>query len=135
MDTPPPASPESQPPAIPPSGGIDEKQWKVILHLSALSGLIIPAGNIIAPLAIWLIKKPEMPGLDPEAKNVLNFQISIAIYMIAAVVLAMVGSCLIIPIALPFVVGIFWLVVTIIGGVKTSNGETYTFPLSIKMLS
>jgi uncharacterized protein len=128
-------SPESQPPAIPPAGGVDEKQWKVILHLSALCGVIVPAGNIIAPLAIWLIKKPEMPGLDAEGKNVLNFQISVLIYMIAAVVLAMVGSCLIIPIILPIVVGIFWLVVTIIGGVKTSNGESYAFPLTIKMLS
>lgn len=106
----------------------------MILHLSALAGLVIPCGNIIAPLAIWLIKKPELPGIDPEAKKVLNFQISYAIYMIASIIVAAVGSCLIIPIILPLVVGIAWLVFTIIGGVKASNGEAYEFPLTIKML-
>jgi uncharacterized Tic20 family protein len=54
--------------------------------------------------------------------------------MIAAVIIAAVGSCLIIPIILPFAVGIAWLVFTILGGVKTSNGENYEFPLTIKML-
>ncbi len=124
-----PASPIPLPPSSP-----EEKQWKVILHLSALAGLVIPCGNIIAPLAIWLIKKPELPGIDPEAKKVLNFQISYAIYMIASIIVAAVGSCLIIPIILPLVVGIAWLVFTIIGGVKASNGEAYEFPLTIKML-
>ena len=143
MDNQTPATPEPEPkpepaPALPlplPTASPEEKQWKVILHLSALAGLIIPtAGNIIAPLVIWLIKKPELPGLDAEGKKVLNFQISYAIYMFASVVLAVVGSCFIIPIALPLVVGIAWLVFTIIGGVKASNGESYEFPLTIKML-
>lgn len=128
-----PPSPVPPPTPLPPSSP-EEKQWKVILHLSALAGLIIPCGNIIAPLAIWLIKKPELPGIETEAKKVLNFQISFAIYMIASIVVAAVGSCLIVPIILPLVVGIAWLVYTIIGGVKTSNGESYEFPLTIKML-
>lgn len=152
MDTTPPAAPEPNPepaptpasePAPPPvaaspvplpPSGPDEKQWKTILHLSALAGLVIPCGNIIAPLAIWLIKKPELPGIDGEGKKVLNFQISYAIYMIASIVVAAVGSCLIVPIILPLAVGIAWLVFTIIGGVKTSNGEAYEFPFTIKML-
>jgi uncharacterized Tic20 family protein len=52
----------------------------------------------------------------------------------SVVLVAAVGSCLIVPLILPLVVGIAWLVYTIIGGVKTSNGETYEFPFTIKML-
>lgn len=104
------------------------------MHLSALCAFVVPAGNIIAPLVIWLVKKPELPGLDPEAKKILNFQISYTIYMIVAVVAFAVASCLIIPLILPLVVAIPWIIFTIIGGVKASNNEPYEFPLTIKML-
>ena len=135
MDTPPPIN---EPPAVPPTpnppSDPSTRQWTVILHLSALSGLVVPFGNILAPLIIWLLKKVEMPALDPVGKDVLNFQITYAIYAVASVIIAMVGSCLVIPIVLPFAVGIAWLVFTILGGVKASNGETYVFPGVIKLI-
>lgn len=138
MDTPPPATPEPTPnppanvPPVPPTPPCspDEKQWKVILHLSALSGFIIPFGNIIGPLVIWLIKKPELPAIEPEGRKVLNFQISYTIYMVLAAlsIYVCVGAVL-----LP-IVAIIWLIFTIIGAVKVSNGENYEFPFTIRML-
>ncbi len=130
MDTPPPSP--LQPPV--PSGGPSDSQWKTILHLCPLCGLIIPLGNVIAPLIIWLLKKAESPALDPVGRSVLNFQISYSIYAIASTIIAVVGSCLIIPMFLPLVVLIAWLILTIIGGVKASSGEDYAYPLTIKML-
>lgn len=137
MDTPPPANPEPNPsvPSTPvPPSSPEERQWKVILNLSALAGLVIPFGNIIAPLVIWLLKKPEMPALDEEGKKVLNFQISYAIYMVAAFLIFAVTSCIVVTIVLPMAVGIAWLVFTIIGGIKVSNGEPYVFPMTLKLL-
>jgi uncharacterized protein len=32
-------------------------------------------------------------------------------------------------------VGLFWLIFTIIGSVKASNGEDYRYPLTIRMVS
>lgn len=110
------------------------QQWAVAIHLSALLGLITGVGHIIAPLIIWLIKKAEYPALDQVGKDVLNFQISYTIYGFASGILFVVAGCLILPLFLPFVVLIAWLVFTIIGGVKMSNGERYVFPLAIKML-
>ncbi len=37
----------------------DEKTFGMLAHLSALAGYIIPFGNIIGPLIIWLIKKDQ----------------------------------------------------------------------------
>jgi len=54
--------------------------------------------------------------------------------MIASIVLATAGSCLVVPIFLPFGVFIAWLVIVIMGSIKASNGEAYTFPMTIKML-
>ena len=109
---------------------MDERQWKVILHLSALCGFLIPFGNIAAPLIIWLIKKEQLPGLEPEGRKVLNFQISWSIYIIFAglSMFFCIGAVLV-----PAVV-LAWLIFLILGTVKTSNGEAYAFPLTIKML-
>ena len=131
--TPPPIPPAAQTPAA--SGGITEQQWIVFLNISALAGFVVPSiGHILGPLIIWLVKKPESPAIDAAGRNVLNFQISWTIWMVASVVIAAVGSCLVIPIVLPFAVGIAWIVFVILGTIKASNGEPYTFPLTIKML-
>ena len=133
-----PASPAETPapaPLAPPPVGITEQQWIVFLNISALAGFVLPSlGHIIGPLVIWLVKKPESAAIDAAGRNVLNFQISWTIWMIVAVVIAAVGSCLVVPIILPVAVGIAWLVFVILGTLKASNGEPYTFPLTIKML-
>ena len=135
METPPilpPTPPESPVPA--PQGSPSDRQWAAITHLSALVGLVVPFGNIVGPLIVWLVKKPEMPSLEPVGKAVLNYQISWSIWGIIAGVIGVVGSCLIVPILLPIGVVIAWLVFTILGGVKASSGETYQYPLCLKFL-
>lgn len=96
--------------------------------------MILPAGNIIGPLVVWLMKKAELPEIDAVGRTVLNFQISWTIWFIVSIIVAVVGSCLIVPIALPFLLWIAWIVFVILGAVKASNGEPYTFPLTIKFL-
>jgi uncharacterized Tic20 family protein len=53
----------------------------MLCHLSALAGFIgVPLGNIIGPLIIWLVKKDEIPFVDLQGRESLNFQISMTIY-------------------------------------------------------
>jgi len=131
MDTPPPTpNPDPTPAPLPPQRDANERQWIVATHLSALIGLVVPFGNIIAPLIIWLIKKQEYPGLDAVGRSVLNFQISWMIYaFIAGLTIWVCIGAVLLP-----AVAIAWLVFLLIGAVKASNGETYKFPLTIKML-
>lgn len=138
METPPPDSnpaPTPVPPQQPAPGGITEQQWLVFLHLSAFAGMVVPSlGHILGPLIIWLVKKPESPAIDAAGRNVLNFQISWTIWMFVSIIVAFAGSCLIVPIVLPVALGIAWVVFVILGAMKASNGETYKFPMTIKML-
>ena len=140
MDTPPPSpnseptpppTPAPLPPQQPVSGSVSDQQWIVFLHLSALAGFVIPSlGHILGPLIIWLVKKPENAAIDAAGRNVLNFQISWTIWMVVSflTIWACVGVVL-----FPAVV-VAWLILVIIGAMKASNGETYQFPLTIKML-
>lgn len=86
--------------------------------------------HILAPLAIWLIKRADSPEIDTTGKEVLNFQISYSIYTGVAILLcfALVGF-LILPVVL-----ITWIVCMIIAAVKVSNGETYRYPFTIRFL-
>jgi len=100
-------------------------------HLAALSGFLIPLGNILGPLVVWLIKKDASPLVDAEGKKSLNFQISIMIYMVISAILIFV----LIGIPLMIAVGIFALVMIILAAIKTSNGEDFQYPLSIKFIN
>ncbi len=109
----------------------DARMWAMLCHLSGLAGFLgIPFAGIIAPLVIWLIKKEEFPLVEREGKKALNFQISVAIYMI----IAFLSLMIVIGVVLVPAVAIFWLVFTIIAAVKTSNGQEFTYPLTITFL-
>src|SRR6476619_344079 len=102
----------------------EERQWAMFAHLSALAGGIVTAGwagslgCFIGPLVIWMMKKDTMPFVDDQAKEALNFNISVAIVFFVLFVLTLVtlgiGALLTVPVMI--LVGIGWLVLTIIAG-------------------
>jgi uncharacterized Tic20 family protein len=137
MDTPPPLNrPEKSQPTIemiPASSSESARSWCIGLHLSGLSGLILSfaLAHIVVPLVIWLLKRADSPEIDLTGKEVLNFQISYTIYsLIAGVLCFVLIGFVILPIVL-----IVWLACIIIAAVKTSNGENYRYPFTIRFLS
>jgi hypothetical protein len=127
QSVPPPAAP---PPPIAGTASAEERQWAMFAHLSALIGVVIPLGSVIAPLVIWQVKKNEMPFVDDQGKEALNFQITVALAAIVCLILFVV---LIGMLLLPLL-GIYWLVFTIMGGIKANNGETYRYPATIRLI-
>jgi uncharacterized Tic20 family protein len=106
--------------------------WGMLCHLAGLLYFTaVPFANVIGPLVLWLLKKDEMPWVDQNGREALNFQISIAIYTIvsAVLILAIVGIVL-----LPAVM-LFNLVACIIGALKANSGDAYRYPLCIRFLS
>jgi len=109
----------------------DEQNWAMFCHLAALSGFIIPFGNVLGPLVIWLIKKDTMPLVDRHGKEAINFQITVLLALLVCVILMFV----VIGIFLAFAVGIAALVLTIVAAVKISNGDLeYRYPFALRLL-
>jgi uncharacterized Tic20 family protein len=108
----------------------DARTWAMFCHIGAFAGYIIPFGNIIAPLIIWLIKKAESPLVDDQGKESLNFQISITIYAFVALLLTLILIGYILFVALM----IFDLVMVIIAAVQVNSGEKYRYPLCIRFI-
>lgn len=131
MDNTPPAVPQpsNTPPPVPAPPTTDNS-LAVVMHLLGFAGFVFPFGNILAPLILWLVKRSESPFLDRVGKEVLNFQISYTIYVAVAGVLCFVLiGFLVLPI-----IGLLWIIFMIIAAVKTGNGESYSYPLTIRLL-
>jgi uncharacterized Tic20 family protein len=125
-----PAEPAPPPAPAAGGGGKDDRQMAMLCHLAALAGCVIPFGNIIGPLIVWLMKKDQSPLVDQAGKKSLNFQITATIAM-----LILVPFCFIlIGIPLMMILGLAVLIFTIIAAVKTNAGEDYKYPFSIKFL-
>ncbi len=102
----------------------------MLCHLTALAGVIIPFGNLLGPLIVWLVKRDESSLVDREGKESLNFQISMSIYAIVSSLLIL----LLIGIPMLVIVRLVDIILTIVASVKTANGESYTYPLTIRFL-
>ncbi|KGM57101.1 orotate phosphoribosyltransferase [Lysobacter arseniciresistens ZS79] len=110
-------------------------------HLSALVGGLLTSaaggwGTFIGPLIIWLVKKDTMPFVNDQGKEALNFNITVAIVCLALVLLSIVtlGVGLIIAIPGWVIVGIAWLVLTILAAVKANEGVAYRYPLTLRLI-
>lgn len=136
MDTPPDQDPASLPATTPPptSPGTttaEERQWAMLCHLGGIVGhLLVGFGHVVAPLVLWLIKREQMPFVNQEGKEALNFQISVTIYAIVSAPL--VWFCIGVPMLIAL--GIFDLIVVIMACIDASNGKAYKYPLCIRFI-
>ncbi|HET8605233.1 MAG TPA: DUF4870 domain-containing protein [Marmoricola sp.] len=130
-DLPPPPQPYGgvqQPRRLPPD---QERLWSGAAHWSALVASVVGGLAFLGPLIVMLVKGNESVWVRRQAVESLNFQLSVLIYGIVSVVLCL----LLIGFFLLLALGIFWLVLTILGAVRASNGEDFRYPLTIRMVS
>lgn len=63
------------------------------IHLLTFGKWLLPLGNFLLPLVLWMINAKKSDFIDRNGKEALNFQLSITLY---TVVLAFVGGGIII---------------------------------------
>lgn len=129
----------SQPPAGAPSA--EERQWAMFAHLSALLGGLVTGwvggwGWFLGPLIIWLVKKDTMPFVNDQAKEALNFNITIAIVFVILTILgfATLGIGFLLALPLMVIIGITALVFIILAAVKANEGVAYRYPFALRLI-
>ena len=109
----------------------DVRTWNVLCHATALAGFFVPwAGHILGPLIVWLAKRSDSPEIDEYGKESLNFQISMLIYNVIAAVLCLV----LIGFIILAILHILNLVLVIIASIQTSEGKSYRYPMTIRLI-
>ena len=107
----------------------EERNWAMLVHLSALSGLVTSGiGSILGPLIVWLLFRARSDMVDYHGKRALNFQISFFIFgLVAALSMIVLIGFLLLPIVI-----IVWLIWTIMAAMRASRGDPPGYILSIR---
>ena len=100
-------------------------------NISMLAHLLGIFFGFIPSLVIWLIKKDDSAFISQEAKEALNFQITLIIgYAIAfALTFVIIGA---------FLFPLLWIlnvVFCIIAAVSSSKGKAYRYPFAIRLIN
>src|SRR5690606_30509355 len=120
----------------------EQRTWAMLAHLSTLAGGIVTAGwagsigCFLGPLVIWLMKKETMPFVDDQAKEALNFNITVAIafFVLFVLTLLSLGIGIILTGPLMIIIGLAWLVFTVIAAIKSNEGVRYRYPFAIRLV-
>jgi uncharacterized Tic20 family protein len=135
----------SSDPSLPVIGtvGTEERHWAMAAHLCGLlwllgGGIVLfpPFGaigllTVVGPLVIWKTKGQTMPFVAEQAKEALNFQITIL--LMAA--LGLLLTLLLIGFLLLWILGVLNLLFVLIAAIKVSEGKPYRYPFCIRLVS
>ena len=103
----------------------NDKNIAVLTHLGGIFFSLIPA------LVVWLLKKDDSVFIGEQAREALNFQITVMIgYMIAGVL-----AWILIGLALLPLIWIGNFVLCLIAAMKASKGESYQYPMTLRLIN
>ncbi|MFB2599142.1 DUF4870 domain-containing protein [Herbiconiux sp. P17] len=126
----PPPGYQGAPVAAAPLSPAEDKQWAMLGQLGGILGWI-------PPLIIWLIFKDRGPLTNQEAKESLNFQITVAIFVVGLYILGTITLFIFIGglfYFLAWAVQIVGLIFAIIAGVKVNQGGTYRYFFNFRFI-
>jgi uncharacterized Tic20 family protein len=105
----------------------DDRNLAMLTHLS---GILF---SVIVPLIMWLVHKdkPEKHYLVAESKEALNFQVTVLIGWVISSVLTVI----LIGFLLMAVVWIANVILCILAAIQASKGESYRYPMTLRLIS
>lgn len=125
-NTPPSESPPNKPQRDP---------FPMLCHLSALATFVIPFGNFLGPLVVWLIKKDSDQEVEAVGREVLSFQGSVVIYFVGAMIFTMIP-------VIGWIIGPFILLIMFVlflfhvikASVASNKGDFYEYPYKLSFV-
>jgi len=103
----------------------DDKNIATITHIGGTVFSFVPA------LIVWILKKDENQYVEDQAKEALNFQIT----MVLAYMLAGVLSWILIGLIFFPIIWVLNIVFCIIAAISTSKGEIYRYPFALRLIN
>ena len=102
----------------------EARRWAILCHLSG----VLP---ILGPFITWKMKHKEIESITGHGKEVMNFQISIFLFTLLGIPVAMAMTGFILPLLFYF----SNLVCLIIAAIKAYEGKSFHYPITIRFIS
>lgn len=124
------STPSDQMPPSPPASTEASSDDRNVAMLTHLSGFIL---SVIVPLIVWLIHKDraDKAYLVKEAKEALNFQITVLI----GYVICWILTIIVIGVLLTWLLWLANLILCIIAAVKVSSEGSYRYPFALRLVN
>ena len=109
-----------------------QRKWMLLLHSIPFLGFVIPFGNILLPLFLWIHKAEDNKVYDEHGRTVVNFQLSVTLYLLISLI-----SFFILPGFNFFLTGgivLFSIIFTLRNIATALNYGKCYYPLSIRFL-
>ncbi|GGK86956.1 membrane protein [Salinibacterium xinjiangense] len=110
----------------------EDRQWASFAHLGGIIGFL-------PSLIIWLVFKDRGSFTNAEAKEALNFQITVTIAQVAIQILA--GMLAVVTFGIGFLFGgLAWVIIivsiifSIMGFLKAKDGIAYRYPFALRLI-
>lgn len=112
----------------------DERMWATLGHAAGPVATIISVGTLgwAAPLIIFLVFKDRSRFVRDQSAEALNFQITlivayVAIGLLTLITFGLLSILFLVPVILVIVFGIM-------GAIATNRGESYRYPINIRLV-
>ncbi len=120
----------------------EEKRWAMFAHISILVGGLVTYGwaasfgSFVGPLFIYIVQKDKMPFVADQAKEALNFGITLtlACFVLLMLTIFSLGIGALITIPAFMVIGIAALILVIVAAIKASEGVAYRYPITFRIV-
>lgn len=118
-----------------------DRQWAAASHVSALLLALLTSwaagiAGAVAALVVWMLVRDRSAFAAEHAREALNFNLSMFLYAAVLVVLVIFTFGIALLVALPvwIVLGLVWLVCSLIATVKAYDGQSYRYPVTIRLI-
>lgn len=108
------------------------KELLVLTHLSQLLDFVTGIGGLIVPLVLWVVKKDEVLGMDEHGKAIINFRISMFLYVLLCIPLILFFGLGLLGF---LILGVFYFIFPILNAIKANNNEQPSYPFSINFIN
>jgi uncharacterized Tic20 family protein len=133
----------------------NERLWAGGAHLLALvlallTSWIVGIAGVLGALVVYLLKRDDSAFVAAHAREAINFNLSMLFYACGAMLIggALIGVTVLtlglgliltapagVLLLLAIVaVAVLWLVCSVVATIKAFNGESYRYPLTIRLL-
>ena len=119
-------------PPVQVAGALDDdaRLWGMFCHLTALLGYVLPFGHLIGPLVVWLAKREQVPFADQQGREAINFQLSVTLYT----VVALIACFVFIGFLLLFALVVFHVAMTLYAALRAQQGDCVRYPLTLRVI-